>query len=60
MYVPLLHREKKGRRPKHTAEQKEQAAAAKRCKKEVMAAAKMAEKQSKGGRIEKSKWASTF
>jgi len=52
-----LRREKKGRQ-KHTAKQKEQAAAAKRCKKE--GCLKMVEKQSKGGRIEKSKSALTL
>ena len=46
--------------PKYTAEQKEQAMAAKRLQKEEIAAAKMVVKQSKGGRIEKSKSALIF
>ena len=51
MPITPTSRIKKKDRPKHTAEQKEQAAAAKRCKKEEMTAAKMVGKQSKGGRI---------
>ena len=58
--MPLTPISRKKGRQKHTAEQKEQAAAAKRCKKEEMAAPKMVEKQSKGERIEKSKSALTF